>query len=589
MAEQSKLVDLERGPALDKRRELDYLWAQLENEFSSFRTHYRDLADNILPRRLRLDLSESGRGERKNSRIVDETATMASRTLAAGMMSGITSPARKWFILQAPDPDMKNFGPVKKWLHDVTERMNNVFLKSNLYKVFPIMYKDMGTFGTHALSMEEDFEQVVRFYPYPIGSYRIAVDSRLKVRTFVREFRLTVMQVVERFGMNKDENGRPDFSNMSRFVQEAYERGNMLATVDIRHVVRKNPNWDQSKEQIGKFKKYSSDYYEIGTGAASSTLANMERNHPFEGRFLRESGFDYFPVLAPRWEVVGEDAYGTDCPGMTALGGIKEAHLLRKRRSQAIEYVIRPPMKGSTSLKQASASILPGDITYVDDVDSQKGFSPIYQINPDIAAISNEIQEVRQSISRAYYEDLFLMLAQSDRREITAREIDERKEEKLLALGPVLEQLNQDVLDPLVENTFQIMLNQGLIPPAPPELQGQDLKVEYISMMHQAQKLVGLAGHERFLQTLSTVQALEPTAMQKFDTDAYIDEYADILTLPPDIIRTEDEVEAMRAAAAQKQAQAEQLQQIAAGAGAAKDLGQASTEEGTALGDLLGG
>lgn len=588
MAEQNRLIDNERGPALSKRRDLDYLWQQLENEYSSFRTHYRDLADNILPRRLRLDLSESNRGERKNNKLIDGTATMASRTLAAGMMSGITSPARKWFILQASDPGMKEFGPVKEWLHTVTERMNTVFLRSNLYKVFPIMYKDMGTFGTHAMSMEEDFEQVVRFYPYPVGSYRIAVDSRLQVRTFMREFRLTVMQVVEKFGQ-RDDKGNVDFTNFSDFIVEAYKRGNMMAPVDIRQVVRKNPNYDPSRAHIGKFKKYSSDYYEIGNGVSSGHANADQRAEAFEGKFLRESGFDYFPVLAPRWEVVGEDAYATDCPGMTALGDIKEAHLLRKRRSQAIEYVIRPPMKGSTALKQASASILPGDITYLDEVDSNKGFAPIYQINPDIAAISNEIQEVRQIISRSYYEDLFLMLANSDRREITAREIDERKEEKLLALGPVLEQLNQDVLDPLVENTYTIMERQGLIPSPPKELQGQNLKVEYISMMHQAQKLVGLAGHERFLQTLSTVQALEPTAIQKFDADQYLDEYADILTIPPDIIRTDEEVEAIRQAAAQAQQAQEQMQAVQAGAGAAKDLAGADLEGDNALGRILGG
>jgi hypothetical protein len=178
------------------------------------------------------------------------------------------------------------------------------------------------------------------------------------------------------------------------------------------------------------------------------------------------------------------------------------------------------------------------------------------------------------------------MLAQSDRREITAREIDERKEEKLLALGPVLEQLNQDVLDPLVEITFQIMRRQGLIPEPPEELRGQPLKVEYISMMHQAQKLVGLAGHERFLTTLSTVQALEPTAIHKFDADQYIDEYSDILTIPPGVIRPDDDVATIRqelARAQQAQAQAQQLQ---AEAKAAKDLSGAKLDEDNALSRL---
>jgi len=584
MPEASNMVaDQGRGAGKGKKSELNYLWAQLDNEFSSFRTHYKDIADNILPRRLRFDVSDSGRGEKKNDKIIDSTATMAVRTLGAGMMGGVTSPARRWFMLGVPFSKLKDNAAVKTWLHEVSEIMNSVFLRSNLYKVFPIMYKDLGGFGTHAMAIEEDFDQVVRFYPFPVGSYRLAVDNRLQVNVFMREFCYTVKQAVEKFG-KKGKNGEIDWSNFSVDVREAYKEGRLLSPVVIRHCVRPNPNYDPKRSHIGKFKKFSSDYYEVGHGGTS-----QKQRQNLDGNFLKESGYDYFPILAPRWEVVGEDAYGTDCPGITALGDVKEAHLLRKRRSQAIEYVIRPPMKGSTALKESSASIIPGNITYIDDeTTGGDGFKPIYQINPDIGAISNEIAEVQKKISRTFYEDLFLMLAQSDRREITAREIDERKEEKLLALGPVLEQLNQDVLDPLIEITFQILLKQGMIPDPPKELQGLQLKVEYISMMHQAQKLVGLAGRERFITALASVQALAPDVLDKFNADNYLDDYSDILNIPPGVIRTDEEAEQIRAERARQQQAKEQMEAIQSGAGAAKDLSQADMSGDNALTKILG-
>jgi hypothetical protein len=580
---QNALPDPGRGKDLGKRRELDYLWAQMDNEFNTFRTHYQDLADNILPRRLRFDLSESGRGDKKNNKIIDSTATMAVRTLSAGMMGGVTSPARKWFMLGTPNKEIKENAEVKKWLHDVTEQMNSIFLRSNLYKVFPIMYKDLGTFGTHAMAIEEDFDQTIRFYPFPVGSYRIGVDDRLQVNIFMREFRYTVKQAVEKFG-KLDKNGDMIWDNFSLDVREAYEEGRLMAPVDIRHCIRPNPKYNPKKRRMAKHKKYSSDYYEVGHGGTS-----VEIQEPLNGIFLRESGYDYFPILSPRWETVGEDAYATDCPGITALGDVKEAHLLRKRRSQAIEYVIRPPMKGSTALKEASASVIPGHITYIDDENTGgKGFSPVYQINPDINAISNEIAEVQRKISRTFYEDLFLMLAQSDRREITAREIDERKEEKLLALGPVLEQLNQDVLDPLISITFDIMLEQGLIPDPPEALANSELKVEYISMMHQAQKLVGLAGRERFINGLAQAQALKPDVIDKFNADNWVDDYSEILTIPPESIRTDEEAQAIREERARAQQQREQMEAIEKGAGAAKDLAGADTGGDNALTRLLG-
>ena len=171
-------------------------------------------------------------------------------------------------------------------------------------------------------------------------------------------------------------------------------------------------------------------------------------------KILRKSGFDIFPVVAPRWEITGEDVYGTMCPGMVAIGDVKMLQTLQKRKSQAIEKIINPPMIGPAALKSVKTSILPGDITYSDEREGRAGFRPIHEINFPVGDVSNDIREVQFMIRRAFYEDLFLMLATSDRRQITATEIDERKEEKLIALGPVLEQLNQDLLDPLIDITF---------------------------------------------------------------------------------------------------------------------------------------
>jgi len=86
----------------------------------------------------------------------------------------------------------------------------------------------------------------------------------------------------------------------------------------------------------------------------------------------------------------------------------------------------------------AKASILPGDITYQDVREGQQGFKPVYQVDPRINELEQKQAQVRQRIQRAFYEDLFLMLANDYRNDRpTAREIDERHEEKLLALGPV--------------------------------------------------------------------------------------------------------------------------------------------------------
>lgn len=567
---------------LSKRKSLDLLRTQLESERSSFMSHWRDLGEHIFPRRPRFTTSENNKGDRKNQKIIDATATLAARTLRSGMMSGVTSPARPWFRLAVPSPQLMESGSVKDWLHTVSERMGSVFIKSNLYNVLPTIYGDIGVFATAAMMIEEDIDEVVRFYSFPIGSYSISTDEKGRVNVFNREFRMTVRQIVSRFGQT-DENGEIDWSNISLHVRSMWERGQTEQWIEVCHTIKPNDEYD-SKRLESKFKKFKSCYYEKGQSSSSGSYFTGRDD---DDKVLREAGYDYFPVLVPRWETTGEDQYGTECPGMVALGDIKALQAMQKKKAQAIEKMVNPPLIGPTSMRSSRASLLPGDVTFADVREGQQGLRPIHELNPRINELVMDIQEYQNRIQRAFFEDLFLMLANSDRRQITAREIDERHEEKLLALGPVLEQLNQDLLDPLIDITFLIMERQGLIPEPPQEIQGEELRVEYISIMAQAQKLAGIASIERFAGFAQGTIAVNPEVMDKIDFDQMIDVYGDRLSLQPGIIRPDDKVAEIRQGRADAQAKQQAVEQIAMGASAAKDLGTVNMEEDNGMTRLL--
>jgi hypothetical protein len=574
---------MDQGGIESKRKRYELLYAQLKNERSSFDAHWKELGDYVLPRRPRFSLTDVNRGDRRNRNIIDSTASLAVRTLRSGMMSGVTSPARPWFRLTTPDPGLSDQGSVKEWLHLVTQRMSTVFLKSNLYNTLPIVYGDLGVFGTAAMYVEEDFDDVIRTSSFPIGSYMVSKDYRGKINLFIREFRMTVRQLVEQFG-SKLPNGTIDWTNFSQTVKNQWLNGNTEMWIDVIHVITPNEDYDPHKLH-SKYKKFSSCYYEKGTqsnGKGYLTAADQDV-------FLSEKGYDFFPILAPRWEITGEDTYGTECPGMIALGDIKALQMGEKRSAQAIEKMVNPPMIAPTALKNQKASILPGDITYVDIREANSGFRPVHEVNPRIIELEQKQEQIRSRVRRAFYEDLFLMLSTSDRRDFTAREIEERHEEKLLALGPVLEQLNQDLLDPLVDVTFDIMLRQGLVPTPPQEIQGMPLRVEYLSVMAQAQKLVGIAGIERFAGFAGQVAQMAPEILQKIDTDQIIETYADMTSIPPAIIRSDEQTQALRAQA-QKQAQAQQAtEMLSSGSQAAKNLSQAKLDDGdNALARIIG-
>jgi hypothetical protein len=571
--------------SLSRRDRYTRLKQDLENERSSFIDHYRDVGDHVLPRRPRFVASDLNQGYKRNGRIIDSTATLAARTLRSGMMSGITSPARPWFRLVTPDPALNDVGSVKEWLYVVSQRMTTVFARSNLYNCLPIVYGDLGVFGTAAMSIEEDFDDVLRFYPFPIGSYAISNNARLQVDTFTRTFRMTVRQLIERFANRSDPEikaGQPmkpgeiDWANFSPQVRNAWEEGRLETWIDVTHVIEPNRDYDPKKLQ-SKYKRYKSVYFEWGGGGSG------RQSETDPDVLLSEKGYDYFPILCPRWEVTGEDAYGTSCPGMDALGDIRQLQIGEKRIAQAIEKMINPPMVGPTSLKTAPASVIPGGMTYLDLRGDQAGFKPVHEIQPRIQEMAQSQSMIRERIKKCFFEDIFLMMAESDRRTITATEIDERKEEKLLALGPVLEQLNQDLLDPLIDIGFQVMAAQGLIPPPPKEMQGVPLRVEYISVMAQAQKLVGIESMEKFSGFVGQIMQVMPNANagDNIDIDQLIEVYGEQMSIPPGIVRSSDQIAEVRAERA-KQQQAIQAQEASAQAAqTAQTLSQTDTGGGS--------
>ncbi len=534
-----------------------------ERDNNEWVAHWRELSDWIQPRRSRFLTTDVNKGGKRNQKIIDSTATMANRTLQAGMMSGASSPARPWFNLSFADPDLAKWAPVKRWLHSITETMRSVMLESNFYNELGNTYGDCGCFGTSALMIQEDSEDVIRAFTFPIGSFALSQNERNAIDCFFREFSMTVRQMVGMFGLK----------NCSKGVQDQYNRGVYEQRHTVCHLIRPNDDYKMGN-LLAKHKRVSSCYFENGQGSEYGDV------------FLRESGYDLFPVCAPRWATNGEDLYGSS-PGMDALGDVKALQLYEKRTAQAVEKMLNPPIVGPASMKKEPISMLPGSFTAVDEREGQKGLRAMHEINFNIKDAEFKAEGCRQRIRRAFYEDLFLMMAQDQRSGTTAREVQERHEEKLLAVGPVMNRLTDDLYQPSIDIIFSIMVKTGLVPPAPTEIQGMPLKVEFTSIMAQAQKMVGLASLERFLNFGLTASKVYPEVLDKINIDKAADEYGDITSINPEILRSDDEVAKIRGA---RQAQIQQQQKLANAEMAsktAKNLAGAPTDGNTALSGIL--
>jgi hypothetical protein len=538
----------------------------LETERSSFISHWQEISQYISVRTSRFLHDERNKGDKVNQMIINETATLALRTLESGLMAGMSSPARPWFVLGPPDPEMAEFGPVKDWLDTVTRMMREVFVRSNLYSALPKAYGALGAYATAAFGVVEDEREVVRFYPFPVGSFLIDCNERMNVDTLYRDFSMTVRQLVSKFGKK----------NCSPAVQSAWDRGNYGTWIPVVHSIE--PNFARMAGKLNaRDKDFLSVYYEKG------------HQEP-----LRVAGFDEFPALAPRWHVNGEDVYGTRCPGMDALGSVKALQLEERRKYQAIDKMVNPPLNADASLRNTGADMLPGGVNWIANLSqsANAGVRPVYEINPRLNELMLDIKEVEGRIRRTFFEDLMLMLARGENSQMTAREVEERHQEKLLVLGPMMEQQNDDLFDPLIDRVFNIMLRRGLFPEPPEELQGQPLRVEYVSIMAQAQKLIGVAGIERFIGFVGNLAGIKPEALDKVDIDQAIDEYGEMTGVPSKILVPDEEVleiRRVRAEAQQAQQAAAAMPAVSQGAQAAKALSETNVTEVNALTRLLTG
>ena len=528
-------------------------WGQLKSERASWWSHWKEISEVLLPRAGRFFVQDRNRGQRRHQAIYDNTGTRALRVLGAGLMGGMTSPARPWFRLATADDDLNKFAPVKWWLSDVTRLMLEVFAKSNTYRALHQGYEELGAFGTFASIVVPDFDTVIHHSPLTTGEFCIAQDWKGNVCTLYREFEKTVGELVKEFGKER----------CSLTVRNLFDRGALDAWVTVVHAIEPRADRDPTQRDARNM-AWRSCYFEIGAN---------------QGEYLRDGGFRDFPALAARWATLGGDVYGTS-PSMDALGDIKQLQHEQLRKGQVIDIKTKPPLQVPTALKNREVETLPGGITFYDNNQPQAGIRSLYEVNLDMSHLLVDIQDVRGRINSAFYTDLFLMLAQGADTQKTATEIAERHEEKMLMLGPVLERLHNEILDPLVETTFARMAEAGILPPPPAEMQGMELNVEFVSVLAQAQRAVATNGVDRFVGNLGVVAGIKPEVLDKFDADRWADEYSDMLGVDPQLIVPGDKVALVRKARMQAQQQAQAAAQAEQMASAAQKLGTVQTGPG---------
>ena len=558
--------------------ELEFLRSQANQTFDKVKGSWKEYGHWAAPHRLRWLLG-SEFGKRNNQHITDTTHLAALRSYKAGFLEGNTSSTRPWFIQRHPDPLMNKIPAVKKWLDHFNERCIANLSRSNFYHEAARFYGDYGVFNSGCHYIDE-VPGGFFFYTLDPGSYK-AINNRFGTADILFiERKLNVKALVEEFGQ-KNENGFYKWNNFSTRVKLMYERSDYYNLVEFVTAIMPNKDFNPNKPVGNKNRQWITYCYEATHGTSSGSLSMIIDGNfgdsAVNNQFLKVAYSKRKPFILGKSESSSNFEYGEDGPTHQALGLIKSLCKKAISKDVAIEKMVNPAVQGPANLRKSHITTQTNRFVPLDGLqDKTGGLRTIHDIPPQIAALVNDVDDMRKQVDRLYYADFLLFLSMNPKTR-TAAETHAIVNEQQLIIGPNLQSLNWTYNDPTTEFVADWTLDMDpyLMPP-PPELQGHFLRTQYISVFAQAQRAADLPQLDRYMNMVTQVAQIDSTILQKFNADRFADVYEDRLYLPEGVNRDQAEVDGMRQ---QAQAQAMRQQQLTellpAAAKAEKDMSQA--------------
>ena len=493
--------------------------------------------------------SRSNRVTRRANKLYDGHAIRSFRTLTGGMYSGMSSPNRPWFKFAFEDKDLSAYQPVKVWLEQAGEIVARMLNASNFYSAVKLGYSEIGLFGTDACVMTEhlDWETGLTYpvcFPQTFGEYWVALNHKLEPDRLVRQQMMTVKQMVGAFVADRLDKRAMRWDRVSQNVMNAWDRGDYETEVLTYQAIVPN------EEHIpGRLDPSGMPWHSI----------KWEEGQSDKGLLLEEKGFWSQPFWAPRWEVASGDVYGFG-PGHDALTDMRALQLQAKRKGEATDFAVKPPLMAPASVR---IRFQPGTVTHAAAAD-QAQVKPIFQVDyRAIEVIGRDAKELRDAVDDSTYARLFMAISNMEgSADRTIMEISKREEEKLTQLGPVIERVNGEKLAVALDRAFDIAARNAMLPEPPEEIHDMPIEIDFVSILAQAQRMIGMQQTDRALGFTAQIAQLDPSVVDNVDGDALMRDYWDRAGAPAIGLKDERKRDEDRAARAQ-QAKMAQMAQMA--------------------------
>jgi len=531
----------------DKAKNLLKRFDRLKSQRQNWESHWQEVADYMQPRKADVTKSRS-KGDKRTELIFDSSPLQSVELLAASLHGMLTNPSTPWFSLRFKEDEMENEDEAKEWLESATETMYAAFNKSNFQQEIFELYHDLITFGTAAMFIEEDDEDILKFSTRHINEMYIAENEKGRIDTVFRKFKLSARAAIQKFGQVS--------TNIATTAKkDPYEE------VEILHAVYPRTDFDPKKQDKSNM-PFESVYLEAGTGEELSV-----------------SGFREFPFVVPRYLKASHEIYGRS-PAMTALPDVKMLNEMSKTTIKSAQKQVDPPLLVPDDGFILPVRTVPGGLNFY-RAGTRDRIEPL-NIGANTPLGLNMEEQRRNSIRNAFYVNQLMM---QNGPQMTATEVIQRNEEKMRLLGPVLGRLQSELLKPLIDRAFALILRKNLFRPAPEFLSGKDIEIEYVSPLAKAQKSSELQSIMRAIEIMGSLSNVAPV-FDHINMDKLVRHLADIVGVPQKILKPQSELNAERQQAQAQQEQMQQmqqLQQVAEAGGKIAPLAKALPEEARAV------
>lgn len=476
-----------------------------------------------------------------NYDVFDSTPLMALEEFVGGLFGESINPADRWMELAIADKDLQKWGPVQGWLWRRASTHLRSFAPSagNFYTEATAWFSNLGRLG-NGFQYQEEWagHQMIIDKAIAAGQAFIRLDVAGRLEAFDREFKWTGRQMKSFYGdaAYKCEDGRK---------------------YQLVHAVYPNPDFKPG--MLGP----------RGMAMASTTWSPDDKNFRFD------KGYYEMPYHAVMWIPRAGSTYARG-PGHIARADMNTLNEMERSNLIDAQFAAEPLLLTNKEGMFSAADIVPNNILEGALNDQGKELLKTLQRGDNPQRSEQKSDQVRNRVKEAFK---FSMMQVINRPQMTAEEWMGWKAEKQEKLGPQLVRIQQG-LGRYVARRDRILDRAGQFAddPMPPELNGHNIAVEFVSPLAKAQKLATGRAVLQWIGALGQIadQSKDPTVMDVVNKEGASRVLHDAMVGMPDVINDQKTVAGIRHARAQQMQEQQQMEQAAQGAGIIADVAHAS-------------